>query len=141
MAGKISEFTEVTALDGTEYVEVVQSGVNKKAKIGRVAAVKRIQKVASASGTVACDWGVYNDIRISSVGTVNPTFSGAEDGQACIITFKGGNTVNLPANVRYNAANTGYTATAGGSAIDKLGFIYDVDDDKYDLVSVVKGIA
>lgn len=138
---KISELTDAGALDGTELVEIVQGGGNKKAKAGKIASTKRVQKVTGASGTVTCDWDLYDDIRITTVGTVNLAFSGAVDGQGCILTVRGGNTVNLPANVRYNNSNLAFTATPGGTSIDKLGFIYDNDDTKYDLVSVIKNIA
>ena len=39
MATKISDLTSVSSLDGSELIEVVQSGANKKATIGQINAI------------------------------------------------------------------------------------------------------
>lgn len=102
---------------------------------------KRIQTISGASGAVACDWSLYDEIRITSTAAITLSFSGALDGQGCILTLIGGNSVTLPAGVRYNSLISSFIPTAGALARDKLGFSYDNADAKYDLVSVIKDIA
>lgn len=101
---------------------------------------KRVQLIATASGSITCDWSLWDEIRIVTVGAVSLLFSGATDGQGCVVTIKGGNPVTLPANIRYNSLINLYIPTSGATAIDKLGFSYDQNDSKYDTVSIVKGI-
>jgi hypothetical protein len=102
---------------------------------------KRVQTVTNASGAITCNWALYDEIRLETTGTVTLTFSGATDGQGCILTIKGGHGVNLPASVRYNDSVTFYVPTEGAAAIDKLGFVYDLSDTKYDFVSAVLNLA
>lgn len=102
---------------------------------------KRVQILTAQSGNISCNWGLYDEIRISSVAAINLTFTGATDGQGCILTLKGGNDVTLPTSVRYNTLVNLYIPTPGVSSIDKVGFTYDGSDNKYDLVSVIKDIA
>lgn len=103
--------------------------------------LRRLLILTGVSGAQTCDWSSYDEIRLTTTGAVTLTFSGAVDGQGCILTLKGGNTVALPSNVRYNSLVSAYTPTNGAAAVDKIGFTYDAQDLKYDLVSVVKGIA
>ena len=106
-----------------------------------VAGAKRVQEILSASGVVSCNWALYDEIRIVTIAAVTLSFSGALDGQGCILTLKGGNGVTLPVGVRYNSQVNFYVPTAGATAIDKLGFVFDNGDTKYDLVSAVMAIS
>lgn len=98
---------------------------------------------ASISGAYTCDWSLYDEIRLTLTGNVTLTFSGAADGQGCTLKLKqdatGGRTVTLDANVRFNLDVTAYTPTATAAKSDRLGFIRDATDNKYDFVSVIKG--
>lgn len=101
---------------------------------------KRVQTVLNGSGLIVCNWALYDEIRITTIAAVTLTFSGATDGQGCILTMIGGNDVALPASVRYNSLINAYVPTTGATARDKLGFSFDSSSTKYDLVSVVKDI-
>lgn len=104
---------------------------------------RRIQTVTGATGAVTCDWSTYDEIRLNLVGNVTLTFSGANDGQGCTLKLKqdatGSRTVALPANVRYSVDIPGFTATTTASKADRIGFINDQGDGKYDFVSLIKG--
>lgn len=108
-------------------------------------AAKRIYRDATATGTVNIDWSSYDEARLTLTGNLTLTFSGALDGRGYIIKFKqdgtGGHTVTLPSGVRYSADITVYTATSAAGAIDRIGFLYDGDDSKYDFVSMVRNLA
>lgn len=105
---------------------------------------RRIQTVNSAAGAVICDWAVYDEIRLRLTGDVTLTFQGAVDGQGCLLKLQqdsaGGHLVTLPAGVRFNALLNSFVATSAPGLADKVGFIYDSGDSKYDLVSLVPGI-
>ena len=105
---------------------------------------RRIQTVNSANGAVVCNWALYDEIRLRLVGDVSLVFQSAVDSQGCLLKVVqdsvGGHTCTLPPNVRYNLLLPAYAATAGAGVADKVGFIYDSGDSKYDLVSLVPGI-
>ena len=104
---------------------------------------RRVQAVSSASGAVTCDWGYFDEIRLTLTGDVVLTFTGANDGQGCTLKLvqdaTGGRTVTLAESVRFNADITAYTPTATAGKGDRLGFIRDGVDNKYDFVSLIKG--
>ncbi len=100
--------------------------------------------VASAvSGAINCNWANFDEIRVLLDANGTLTFSGGNDGQGCTLKVKqdgtGGRTLALPASLRFNADITGYTPTTTANKADRVGFIYDAGDNKYDFVSVVKG--
>jgi hypothetical protein len=106
---------------------------------------RRIQTVAdTGSGTLACNWALYDEIRVTLTADVVLTFSGAVDGQGCVLKLRqdntGGHTVGMPSAVRFNSLITSFSVTPGGDKIDKVGFVYDDEDTRYDLVSLVPGI-
>lgn len=105
---------------------------------------RRIQTLTAGTGAIACDWSLYDEIRIRLVGNVTLTFQGARDGQGCMLKLQqdgtGGRTVTLPNNLRFNKLITEYTPSADPAAIDKAGFMYDASDSRYDFVSIVPGI-
>ncbi|MGH8032522.1 MAG: hypothetical protein ACREO8_09205 [Luteimonas sp.] len=110
-----------------------------------IAANRRVQVITETdSGLVACDWNSYDEIRVTLTSNTTFTFSGALDGQGCILKIKqdgtGGRTVALPSGVRYNALITAYFVTATADKADKVGFVFDGTDSRYDIVSIVPGI-
>ncbi|ASK91042.1 hypothetical protein KWH04_01210 [Xanthomonas campestris pv. trichodesmae] len=110
-----------------------------------IAANRRVQLVTDTdTGLVACDWNAYDEIRVTLTSNTTFTFSGALDGQGCILKIKqdsvGGRTVALPSGVRYNALITTYFVTTIAGKADKVGFVFDGADSRYDIVSIVPGI-
>lgn len=106
---------------------------------------RRVQNIADTpSGTVTCDWGAYDEIRVTLTTDVTFVFAGALDGQGCVLKIKqggaGGHLVTLPSLVRYNALIALYTVTPAAGKADKIGFAYDGTDSAYDLVSIIPGI-
>ncbi len=95
------------------------------------------------AASLALDWDGVDEYRGELTGNFLPTFSGAADGQRLVLSLKqdvvGSRLVTLPANVRFGTDVEGYAATVTASKTDKLGFIYNATDAKYDLVAVVKG--
>jgi len=106
---------------------------------------RRVLTITSASGTVNIDWSLYDVAHCILTGNVSFIFSGATPEQGCILRLKqdnvGGRTVTLPGAVRVSTDLPGFTASTIGNKIDRVGFIYDSVDLKYDLVSVLKGLS
>lgn len=106
---------------------------------------KRIYTNATATGGVTINWASYDEARLTLTGDVTLTFSGASDGQGCNIKFKqdgtGGHGVTFPAGVRYSSDLPGYTPTSAANAIDRVGFLYDGTDTKYDFVALARNLA
>lgn len=96
------------------------------------------------TGSFACDWDAYDEIRVTLTANTTFSFSGALDGQGCVLKVKqdvvGGRTVSFGAEVRFNSLITIFNATATAGKADKVGFVYDGTDSYYDFVSVVPGI-
>ncbi|CAA2409866.1 tail assembly protein [Xanthomonas phage Bosa] len=107
---------------------------------------RRIQHVTDTdAGTFECDWSQYDEIRISLTATVVLSFTGAIDGQGCVLKLRqppaGGCQVGLPGGVvRFNSLIQAYVVTQTGSRADKVGFVFDGEDARYDLVSIIPGI-
>lgn len=105
---------------------------------------RRIQTITAGTGSITCNWELYDEIRIRLVGNVTLTFQGAKDGQGCMLKLQqdsvGGRTATLPNNVRFNKLINEYTVSADPVASDKAGFMYDAADSRYDFVSIVPGI-
>lgn len=94
--------------------------------------------------TPTVDWTGVDVARILLTGTCTPTFTGAVDGQKCILEVWQDGTgsrsmVLTSANVRYGTDITSITFTTTASKKDRVGFIYDAAANKYDVVAVVKG--
>lgn len=156
---RISELPLVTGpLDPDAIVIVVQDGITYQMLVsdldvkgdpgdpgdpGRDFYNRRIQTVATSGTAVTCNWNDYDEIRITLTDNATLTFTGGNDGQGCTLKIKqdatGGRTVTLPANVRFNADVTAYTATTTANKSDRIGFINDAADGKYDFVSMIKG--
>ena len=110
-----------------------------------ISANRRVQVIANTnSGSANCDWNAYDEIRVTLTANTTFTFSGALDGQGCVLKLKqdaiGARTVTLPGGVRFNSLITAYFNTSAANKADKVGFVYDGTDSKYDIVSIVPGI-
>lgn len=105
---------------------------------------RRIQTITSASGAVVCNWENFDEIRMRLTGDVTLTFVGAVNGQGCMIKFEqdavGGRTVTLPTQVRYNALVPSFEMNPNPGKIDKLAFIFDAGDSRYDLQGFTPGV-
>lgn len=105
---------------------------------------RRIQTLTNVSGAVSLDWSTYDEIRLTLTGNTILTFTGALDGQGCILKIRedatGGHALVLPMSVRYNTDINTYVQTTTANAIDRLGFIYDGEDAKYDFVSMTRNL-
>ena len=106
---------------------------------------RRIQTISSASGAVVCNWELYDEIRITVAGPITFTFTGAKDGQGCMLKLTqnnvGDHPVTFPANVKYNALLISWGSPRPAGMVDKVGFVYDGGSSSYDLVSVVPDIS
>lgn len=106
---------------------------------------RRVYANANASGNLTIDWSLYDVAVLTLTGNISLTFSGATPEQGCIVRLKqdgvGGRTVSLPSSVRYGSALTGYSPSTASGVCDRIGFIYDSIDAKYDFVSAVKGLS
>lgn len=104
---------------------------------------RRIQTVSGATGSVAIDWSLYDEVRLNLSGDVTLSFSGAVDGQGCTLKLKqdgtGSRVVTLPGTVRFNEDVTTFVASTLPNKSDRIGLIYDNGDSFYDFVSVIKG--
>lgn len=109
---------------------------------GRSFYERRVQSI-TANGAVTCDWALYDEIRLTLTGNTMLSFNAGNDGQGCTLKIKqngvGNFTLTLPASVRFNADVVGYTNTKTADKADRIGFIYDAPDSRYDFVSVIKG--
>ena len=106
---------------------------------------RRIQVVPNTdTGSFNCDWNSYDEIRVTLTANTTFSFSGALDGQGCVLKMKqdvvGGRTVSFGTEVRFNSLITIFNATPTAGKADKAGFVYDGTDSYYDFVSVVPGI-
>ena len=97
----------------------------------------------TSATAVTVYWNKGKVQKITLGHDVTFTFSGAKAGDKLIVTIKqndaAAKTVTLPGDVRYGTDITSYAVTVTLDKKDKLGFIYDGDDSKYDLVAVSKG--
>ena len=106
----------------------------------------RVQLINSTpGGTAACNWSLYDDIRIKlTEASVTITFSGAVDGQVCRLKLvqdaSGGRSVTVPPVVRYNDTYPSYDVSVGVNRADILQFRYDTAESSYDIFSVVKSL-
>ena len=101
-------------------------------------------RIISGSGTILCDWSKYDEIRITLTGDSSLNFVSATAGQGCTLKIRqdavGNRNLTLPNSVRYSNDLLGYTNTKDIDKSDRLGFIYDSSDSKYDFVSILKGL-
>ena len=110
-----------------------------------LAAARRVQVIANTdAGAITCDWSAYDEIRITLTANTTLTFTGALDGQGCILKLRqdaiGGRTVSLPASIRANAIIATYSPTLVAGKADLVGVRYDGQDSRYDFVSLIQGI-
>lgn len=97
------------------------------------------------ASTVAINWNDANCQRVTLGGPTTFTFTGAVDGEKLILEIKqdatGSRTITLPASVRYSTSIPGVALSTTANKIDKLGFMYNATDNKYDLVAVTYGFS
>lgn len=110
-----------------------------------IPSMRRINEIPNSdTGSVICDWNSYDEIRVTLTANTTFSFVGALDGQGCVLKIKqgttGGWTVAFGVEVRFNALISIFNATLTAGKADKLGFVYDDEDEFYDFVSVVPGI-
>ncbi len=107
-------------------------------------ASRRILTIGAASGAIACNWSLYDEIRITLAGNATLTFAGARDGQGCLLKLRqdatGGRQVTFASTIRYNALLQSYQVSQAPGLVDKVGFVYDSAESVYDLVSLVPGL-
>ncbi|ATS92294.1 tail assembly protein [Stenotrophomonas phage vB_SmaS_DLP_5] len=106
---------------------------------------RRIQEVSDTNtGSVLCDWNAYDEIRITLTTDTLLEFTGALDGQGCVVKVRqdavGSHEVSFSPNVRFNSLIPSYNATMTPMKADRLGFVYDAGDDAYDFHAIVNGI-
>lgn len=105
----------------------------------------KIVQTVTCADTVTIDWGAGSTAIITlDRGTTAFTFSGARNGQKLMLVIKqdatGSRLATFGSEVRYGTDLTGApTLTTTASKKDRLGYVYDGDDSKYDYVAEVKG--
>ena len=98
----------------------------------------------SWASSVTINWDLANCHRLTLGGTPTAlTFTGGVDGEKLILELKqdatGSRTITLPPNVRYSSTIPSIVLSTSPNRIDKLGFMYNLSDGKYDLVAVSYG--
>lgn len=136
--------TGLTSLGTSGQVLLVNSGATALEYSDIPRQQKRVLTHNITSGTLTynCDWSQYDEIRLwklNDAETVTLTFSGAVNGQGCILELKNPNFV-LPVDVQYNDLVTTYIHTGTVLSVDKLGFIYNSTLTTYVLVAVIPNI-
>jgi hypothetical protein len=105
-------------------------------------AAKRIGTPSWAS-SMTLDWSSFDVYRITLGGATTFTFSGAVDGQNCLLELlqddTGSRIATLPGTVRVSTDIPLPTLTTTASKMDRLGFQFNNGLTKYDLVAVSKG--
>lgn len=95
------------------------------------------------SSAMTLDWGIYDVYRITLAGATTFTFSGASDGQNCMLELlqdgTGSRTVTWPATARFPFDLAAPTLTTTAGKMDRIGFQANTGLGKYDCVAVVKG--
>jgi hypothetical protein len=107
------------------------------------AVTKRILAPAF-SVTPTVNWDLGDVWKMTLTANITAlTFAGGYDEQSTVMKIKqggaGGYTVAQPSNVRCPADIPWPTLTATVGKFDRLGFMYDADDSKWDLVALAKG--
>lgn len=97
------------------------------------------------ASTVAINWSDANCQRVTLSGPTTFTFTGGVDGEKLILELKqdatGSRTITLPSNVRFSTTIPSVLLSTAANKIDKLGFMFNSTDNKYDLVAVTYGFS
>jgi hypothetical protein len=95
------------------------------------------------ASTVAINWNDANCQRVTLGGSTTFTFTGGVDGEKLILELKqdatGSRLITLPSNVRFSSTIPSILLSTDAGRIDKLGFMFNSTDSKYDLVAVSYG--
>lgn len=133
---------QTVALSGQITAAVTAANNAAAAANAQLAAYTVVTKTWAS--TVAINWDDANCQRITLAGNTTLTFTGGVDGEKLILELKqdatGGRQITLPSNVRYSVTIPGVTLSGGGNRIDKLGFMFNATDNKYDLVAITYGL-
>lgn len=130
----------------TSRVRGLQAPLNtdEPARKADIVGTNRIYRNSTISGAVTIDWDLFDEVRFTIVGNTVLTFINGADGQGYVLKLKqggsGGYTVTFPASVRYSIDMLTYSVTSSVGAVDRLGFMVDADDSKYDFVSAVRNL-
>ncbi len=100
--------------------------------------------IPPGTSTYNCDWSLYDEIRLWKQQSdvydfATLTFSGAVNGQGCILDLKNPYFIN-PTNIQYNSLVTTYIHTPVFLSRDKIGFIFNGNTNLYELVAVIPNI-
>ena len=108
--------------------------------------LKNIQSAVislTSGASLTVDWSQGKTQKVTAGHDIAFTFSGASDGDKLLLIVKQDPAVlrnpTLPATVRYGTDITTWILTQTYSKKDRIGFVYDGDDTKYDLVALVQG--
>lgn len=97
----------------------------------------------TGSGTINVDWSNTDTFRLHLTGNATLTFSGAIDGQKCLLEIiqdaTGGRTVTFPDDIAYSSNLPSALVSTAANKRDKQGYIYNSSAAKYDLVAVMTG--
>lgn len=110
-----------------------------------IPSLRRIQRIDNTdTGSVTCDWNSYDEIRVTLTADTTVYMTGALDGQGCVLLLKqdsvGARAVQFGQNVRFNNLISTYNPTVAANKADRLGFVYNADDEAYDMQAIVDGI-
>ena len=95
------------------------------------------------AASMTAEFGRADVIRVTLTGDASITLNGAADGQKCILEVTqdatGGRELTFGSEVRFGTDLTSIVLTTTASKSDKIGFIYNADAAKYDVVAMMKG--
>lgn len=127
--GLISNMARIQLLD-EDGEDIIDGGETEGKNI--------VQELTSAS-SVTIDWSDGHQAKIIAGHDITFTFSNGEDFNKLIIRIKqdatGNRTMTWPSSVRYSTILTEITISASPGSISYVGFIYNAEDETYDVVA------
>lgn len=100
-------------------------------------------KSVSYAASISADFSDADIIRITLAGNPTITPVAGADGQKCVLELlqdvTGGRSVTWGSTVRFGSDLPSITLSAAGGALDRIGFIYNAADGKYDVVALSRG--
>lgn len=97
----------------------------------------------SYGAVMTADFAAQDSLKLTLTGDGSITLSGAADQQRVQLEIKqdvtGSRLLTFGSEVRYGDDLAAITLSATGSKTDRLAFVYDAADGKYDLVALMKG--
>ena len=128
-------------------VSLVSTGPDSGTGDVTISAASAVQSAAPVtvtfSATVTLDCSVSSTFDLTLTGNTTVSLSNATDGQRILLRLKqdatGGRTTGFGTMVRYGTDIPILTLTSTASKLDYIGFIYNTNATKYDVVSFVRG--